>query len=176
MPKTPELIYIPHVVRWLKTKFQLKFLQKAWDPDFTEGAFIYGTSKAVCRITEIIHDNKPEQLQGLLTTSAKIKLTDDMTTKLTKTQRKIIRIKPEDIKILVPMTVCLNTDGAQKNCRVGMRVLALKWIQQSNGASRLVLVALQTEFLKDYTTGTNSDWTVSAFDILECAILTQTPS
>ncbi|KAJ8946696.1 hypothetical protein NQ318_006953 [Aromia moschata] len=167
MPKTPELIYIPHLTRWLKTKFQLRKLQKTWDPEFSEGVFIYGTTKAVCRITEIIHQNKPGELEGLLTTSAKIKLTDDMTNKLTKTQKKIIKIKPEDIKILVPTTVHLTTDGDKKNCRVGMRILALKWIQQSNGALRLVLIY--------YTDGQQSDWTISAFDVLECAILTQAP-
>lgn len=171
LPKTPDLIYIPHVLRWLKTKFRFKMLQKTWDPEFTEGSFIYGTSRAICRITEIIHDNKPEQLKGLLTTSALIKLRDDISTKLSKMQKLIIRIKPEDIKILVPVKVSLDRDGEYKKCKVAMRVLALKWIRQGNGTLRLVLVALQTEFLRDYTHGTASDWTISAFDILECTVL-----
>ncbi|CAH1164212.1 unnamed protein product [Phaedon cochleariae] len=153
LPKTPDLIYIPHVIRWLKTKFQFKYLQKTWDPEFTEGAFIYGTSKAVCRITEIIHEDKPEDLEGLLTPTTKIKLKEQMKAILTKSQKAIIKLKPEDIKILVPMNVCLKNEGLQKSCKIGMRVLALKWFQQKNGALRLVLVALQTEFLKDYKDG-----------------------
>ncbi|XP_074037026.1 uncharacterized protein [Leptinotarsa decemlineata] len=176
LPKTPDLIYIPHVIRWLKTKFQFKYLKRTWDPEFTEGAFIYGTSKAVCRITEIIHENDMAQLDGLLTDSAKMKLKQDLKTRITKAQRAIIKLKPEDIKILVPMNVCLKEEGLQRNCRVGMRVLALKWIQQKTGALRLVLVALQTEFMKEYREGGTSDWTISAFDIMECAILTQSPS
>ncbi|CAH1966856.1 unnamed protein product [Acanthoscelides obtectus] len=175
LPKTPDLIYIPHVMRWLKTKFQFKYLQKKWDPDFTEGAFIYGSTKAVCRITEIIADDKPEQLDELLTTAARIKLELDMRTRLTKGQRAIIRLKPEDIKILVPMTVSMSSDERQKDCKVLMRVLALKWIQQPNGALRLVLVALQTEFLRNYNEGASQDWTISAFDIMECAVLSQAP-
>nr|CAH7719957.1 unnamed protein product [Callosobruchus chinensis] len=173
LPKTPDLIYIPHILRWLKTKFQFKYLQKKWDPEFTEGAFIYGSTKAVCRITEIISENKPEELDDLLTTAARVKLKQDMRTRLTKAQRAIIRLKPEDIKILVPLTVSMSTDERQKDCKVSMRILALKWIQQSNGALRLVLVALQTEFLRNYDQGASHDWTISAFDILECAILSQ---
>nr|CAI5824485.1 unnamed protein product [Callosobruchus analis] len=175
LPKTPDLIYIPHLLRWLKTKFQFKYLQKKWDPEFTEGAFIYGSTKAVCRITEIISENKPEELDDLLTTAARVKLKHDMRTRLTKVQRAIIRLKPEDIKILVPMTVSLSSDARQKDCKVSMRILALKWIQQPNGVLRLVLVALQTEFLRNYNPGASQDWTISAFDILECAILSQAP-
>ncbi|KAJ8925492.1 hypothetical protein NQ315_009330 [Exocentrus adspersus] len=171
VPKTPDLIYVPHFFRWLKTKFRLKVLQKVWDPEFTEGSFIYGTSRAICRITEIIHENKPEELKGLLTTSAYIKLKDDIATKLSKAQKLIINIRPEDIKILVPMAVTLNRDGEQKHARIGMRILALKWIQQSNGALRLVLVALQTEFLRDYSRGALPDWIISSFDVLECTVL-----
>ncbi|CAH1966857.1 unnamed protein product [Acanthoscelides obtectus] len=98
-----------------------------------------------------------------------------MRTRLTKGQRAIIRLKPEDIKILVPMTVSMSSDERQKDCKVLMRVLALKWIQQPNGALRLVLVALQTEFLRNYNEGASQDWTISAFDIMECAVLSQAP-
>lgn len=175
LPKTPELIYIPHVYRWLKTKIQFKYLQKIWDPEFTEGAFIYGTSKAVCRITEIIHRNTPEDLDHLLTPSAKVKLKELMKNKLTKLQKNIIKINPEDIKILVPMTIGMKNDKNEKNVKIGMRVLALKWIQPEKGNLKLVLVALQTEFFRDYTKGALPDWTISTFDVLDCVILSQVP-
>ncbi|CAH1107607.1 unnamed protein product [Psylliodes chrysocephalus] len=176
-PKTPDLIYIPHVFRWLKTKFQLKYLQKTWDPEFTEGAFIYGTSKAVCRITEIIHNNQPEELEDLMTLSARQKLKEVMKTRLTKTQKAIIKLKPEDIKILVPITVSFKSNKAsQRDCTIAMRVLALKWIKAKTGPMRLVLVAVQTEFQREYKAKENSDWTISSFDILECVVLSTSPN
>lgn len=174
-PKTPDLIYVPHVLRWLKTKFRLKYLQRAWDPEFSEGAFIYGTTRAVCRITEIIHEDKPEKLDGLLTDSAKIKLEDDIASRLTKMQKQIIKLRPDDIKILVPIAVNLKTEGFTKLCDVSLRSLALKWYED-RGNLKLVLVALQTEFMRDYTHGTNSEWIISVFDILECAMLSESPA
>lgn len=175
LPKTPDLIYVPQIMKWLKNKFKFKLLKSSWDPEFSEGAFIYGTTRAVCKITDIINKDKPQDLENLLTFSAKIKLIDYMTTRLTKVQKEIITLKPEDIKILVPLHVALVQNGNKKNCRVAMRVLGLKWHEQSH-TLKLVLVAIQTEFLRDYTHGhKNSEWTISAFDILECGMLTQIP-
>lgn len=174
LPKTPDLIYIPHIYRWLKTKVQFKYLQKVWDPEFSEGAFIYGTSKAVCRITEIIQDNTLEELDELLTPPARTTLKNTMKTKLTKAQKSIIKIMPEDIKILVPMKIAMKNDRNEKNVKISMRVLALKWIRPDAGNFKLVLVALQTEFFRDYTKGASPDWMISAFDILDCVVLSQT--
>ncbi|KAL3288294.1 hypothetical protein HHI36_002742 [Cryptolaemus montrouzieri] len=176
IPKTPDLIYFPHVMRWLKTKLRFKYLKRTWDPTFSEGAFIYGSTHAVCRITEIINNNRMEELEGLLTAKAKIKLVEDISTKLTRTQREIIRISPRDIKILVPMSVNLKNDGLEKHCKISMRVLALKWHPQRTGFHRLVLVALQSEFMKDYLNGIDQDWNISGFDVMECTVLTEVPS
>lgn len=174
MPKTPDLIYIPHVYRWLKTKLQFKYLQKLWDPEFTEGAFIYGSSKAVCRITEIIHEDRAEELDQLVTPIARLKVKELMKTKLTKLQKSVIKIKPEDIKILVPMNIQMKNDKTEKNVKIGMRVLALKWIRSDTGNFRLVLVALQTDFFRDYMKSV-PDWTISGFEVLDCVILSQVP-
>lgn len=170
-PKTPELVYVPHLLRWLKTKLKFKYLQRKWDPDFSEGAFIYGTTTAICRITEIISKNRLEELDDLLTTSAKEKLVDDAK-RLTQLQRRIIRIKPEDIKILVPLSVNLIADGLEKKCAVDLRILALKWYEIT-GSLRLVLVALQSEFFREYSQRAPSEWTISKFDILECVMLSE---
>ncbi|XP_050299663.1 uncharacterized protein LOC126738394 [Anthonomus grandis grandis] len=176
LPKTPDLIYVPRLFKWLRNKLKFKMLQNTWDPEFSEGAFIYGTTRAVCKITDIINRDKPEELENLLTFSAKMKLVDYMTTRLNKTQKEIIALRPDDIKILVPLNVSLMKNGQYKNCRVTMRILGLKWHEHSN-MLKLVLVALQTEFLRDYSQGhTNSEWTISAFDVLECGMLTQIPS
>lgn len=45
LPKTPDLIYVPQIMKWLKNKLKFKLLKKSWDPDFTEGAFIYGSTR-----------------------------------------------------------------------------------------------------------------------------------
>lgn len=63
----------------------------------------------------------------MLTFSAKIKLIDCMTTRLTKAQKEIIALQPDDIKILVPLNIALIKEGQKKNCRVAMRILGLKW-------------------------------------------------
>lgn len=175
-PRTPDLIYFPDVLRWMKTKIKFKYLRRVWDPTFSEGAFIYGSTQAVCRITEIINSNRVVEFEGLLTSPARIKLIEDMTKKMTRTQREIIRIYPRDIKILVPMSVELKKNGLEKECKIVMRVLALKWFPQRSGYLRLVLVALQSEFSKDYTHGINQDWNISGFDVMECTVLTETPS
>lgn len=172
IPQTPELIYVPHVLRWLKTKLKFKYLQKKWDPDFSEGAFIYGTTTAICRITEIISKNKANDLDNLLTGSAKAKLIEDAK-RLNQIQRRIIRIQPDDIKILVPLSVNLISDGIEKKCSVDLRVLALKWYEIT-GSLRLVLVALQSEFFREYSQKSPPEWTISKFDILECVILNET--
>lgn len=174
MPKTPDLIYIPHIYRWLKTKLQFKYLQKIWDPDFTEGAFIYGSSKAVCKITEIIHENRAEELDELVTPTARLKVKELMKNKLTKLQKSVIKINPEDIKILVPMNIEMKNDKIEKNVKIGMRVLALKWIRSETGNFKLVLVALQSDFFRDYTKSA-PDWTISGFEVLDCVILSQVP-
>lgn len=173
--KTPDLIYVPHVLRWLKAKFRLKYLQKTWDPEFSEGAFIYGTTRAVCRITQIIHQDNPEELEGLLTESAKNKLTYDMANKITSLQKQIIQIRTEDIKILVPTNVSLKTEKARKTCEVSLRSLALKWLEDG-GHLKLVLVTLQTDFIRDYTTGASPDWIINIYDVLECALLSESTS
>ncbi|KAL1512763.1 hypothetical protein ABEB36_002295 [Hypothenemus hampei] len=173
LPKTPDLIYVPQIMKWLKNKIKFKVLKNSWDPEFSEGAFIYGITRAVCRITEIINQGKQEELENLMTFSAKIKLIDYMSTRLSKVQKEIILLKPDDIKILVPLHVALIKDGNKKNCRISLRVLGLKWHEHAH-TLKLALVALQTEFLRDYTHGhKNSEWTLSAFDILECGMLTQ---
>lgn len=171
LPQTPELIYVPHLLRWLKTKLKFKYLQKKWDPDFSEGAFIYGTTTAICRVTEIINKGKPEELQNLLTESAKEKLIEDAK-RLTQLQKKIIKIQPEDIKILVPLSVNLIADGVEKKCSVDLRILALKWYEIT-GSLRLVLVALQSEFFREYSPKSPPEWTISRFDILECVMLSE---
>ncbi|XP_066245917.1 uncharacterized protein [Euwallacea similis] len=176
LPKTPDLIYVPQIMKWLKNKFKFKLLKNTWDPEFSEGAFIYGTTRAVCKITEIISRDQPQDLENLLTFSAKLKLVNHMAIRLTEVQKGIITLQPDDIKILVPLDVALNKDGNKKNCKISMNVLGLKWHEDSN-ALKLVLVALQTEFLRDYSNGyKNSEWTISAFDVLECGILAQNTS
>ena len=173
MPKTPDLIYMPHVIRWIKSKLRFKYLKKIWDPEFSEGAFIYGSTRAVCRITEIISNGNTEELEGLMTDSAKIKLQDDINYRLTPTQRKLIVLRPEDIKILVPISVSFNKEGVGKTCKVNLRVLALKWHEVGNENYKLVLVALQTEFLRDYAKTAPREWNISGFSILECAMLSE---
>ncbi|XP_066138315.1 uncharacterized protein [Euwallacea fornicatus] len=125
----------------------------------------------ICTITEIIARDQPQELGDLLTSSAKIRLANHMATRLTEGQKGIITLQPDDIKILVPLDVALNKDGNKKQCKISLSVLGLKWHEHSN-TLKLVLVALQTEFLRDYTNGyKNSEWTISAFDVLECGIL-----
>lgn len=169
-PKTPDLIYVPHVLRWLKTKIRLMYLKKVWDPEFSEGAFIYGTTQAVCKITDIIHKDSPEELRGLLTSTARIKLTDDMSHRITPLQKKIIKLTPDDIKILIPTAVNMRSDGFTKKCNVSLRCLGLKWFEDGP-TLRLVLVTVQTEFVRDYTRGALPEWIISIFNVLECGTL-----
>lgn len=173
-PRTPELIYVPHVMRWLKTKIKFKYLKKTWDPEFSEGAFIYGSTHAICRITEIINENKFHELKNLITPSIKVKMYDQIR-KLSPNQRKMIKLKPSDIKLLVPLSVTLRSNGVEKICCVNLRLLALKWFEIPR-ALRLVLVALETEFSRDYTKGATPEWTISGFDIIECTMLDEIKS
>lgn len=173
MPKTPDLIYMPQVIRWLKSKLRFKYLQKKWDPEFSEGAFIYGSTQAVCRITEIIRTGNLEELHNLMTVSARIKLMDDVSHRLTQSQKELILLRPEDIKILVPIKVVFTKEGLEKICRVVLRVLALKWHEQRSENYKLVLVALQTEFSRNYGQDASSEWIISGFSILECSMLTE---
>lgn len=170
-PKTPELIYVPHILRWLKTKLKFKYLQNRWDPEFSEGGFIYGTTHAICKVTEIISKNTTNDLNYLLTRTAKEKLLDDIRS-LTPIQRKIIKLKPEDIKILVPLSVNITTNGVERRCSIDLRTVALRWFEMT-GFLRLVLVALQSEFYRDYTKGSAPEWTINKFDILECTLLSE---
>lgn len=173
MPKTPDLIYVPHVFRWLKSKLRFKYLKRIWDPEFSEGAFIYGSTKAVCRITEIISSGKLQDLEGLMTVSARLRLQDDITYRLNKIQRKLIMLKPDDIKILIPITVNLTSEGAGRMCRVNLRILGLKWHEVTSENYKLVLVALQSEFSRDYSEAAPPEWIISQFSILECAMLSE---
>uniref|UniRef100_A0A6P7FVA0 Uncharacterized protein LOC114331470 n=1 Tax=Diabrotica virgifera virgifera TaxID=50390 RepID=A0A6P7FVA0_DIAVI len=176
LPKTPDLIYIPRIFRWLKTKVQFKYLQRTWDPEFTEGAFIYGASKAVCTVTAIIHEDRQEELDDLLTIPARLKLKHDMKTKLTRLQKSVIKINPEDIKLFIPLNIKFQTQGLDKNCRIGMQLLALKWHKTESGPTKLILVTVKTEFLRNYRKETVPEWIINDFDILECVVLSTSPN
>uniref|UniRef100_A0A1Y1N834 Tim44-like domain-containing protein n=1 Tax=Photinus pyralis TaxID=7054 RepID=A0A1Y1N834_PHOPY len=170
--KTPDLVYIPQVFRWLRTKAKFKYLQKTWDPEFSEGAFIFGSIQAICKISEIIHTEDLERLNGLLTETARLKLVSVLNDKLTAVQKKVIKISPVDIKIMVPTEVNLKRDGERKTCEICLRSLSLKWFEGKE-STKLVLIALQTDFLRDYGQNVTPEWTVNVFDILECAVLNE---
>lgn len=168
--KTPDLIYVPQVLRWIRTKIGFRMLRKSWDPEFSEGAFIYGSTQAICRITDIISSNdEDDTLKKLVTPSLRRRLMLEMAIHLTELQRKIIRLEPDDIKLLIPLEVRLRNVQERRICFIALRALAVKWheIQKIN---RLAIIALQTEFIRDYTEPVNSEWTVNTFDILECGI------
>lgn len=172
-PKTPDLIYFPKISRWLANKVRLMLLKRFWDPDFSEGAFIYGTTRAICKITDIIHNDNPEALQDLVTMSIQINLIDEMSSRLTSLQKHIIKLEPPDIKMLILNNVKMKRDGLQRTCCIGMRVLALKWHTQTSGILNLALITLQTEFTRDYSVGVAPNWTISGFDILDCTLLAE---
>lgn len=170
IPKTPDLIYVPQFMRWMNTKMRFMYLKLAWDPEFSEGSFIYGSTRAICLITDIIHRDKPEELEGLLSPLARARLITRMNM-LTPLQRKIIKLHPVDIKIVVPIAVrFLAHEKDRKSCAVVMRSLALKWLDDGRSL-KLVLVALQTEFSRNYSEGVAPDWILTLFEILECAQL-----
>ncbi|XP_049817376.1 uncharacterized protein LOC126264277 [Aethina tumida] len=171
-PKTPDLVFVPRLFNWIANKLKLKYLQKMWDKDFTEGAFIYGTSKAVCRITEIIHCNNPKELDGLVTDNAKLKMYTIIHTKLTPKQRDIIQLKTSDIKVLIPLSVKLISSNGEKKCNIKLRVLALKWYKQVNGIMSLVLVGVESEFLRDYN-DEYPNWLISDFHVLDCTMINE---
>lgn len=108
-----------------------------------------------------------------MTVSAKIKLKEDIQYRITKQQKEIVQIKPEDVKILVPLSVVLEQTGQKKSCKIKLRTLALKWQEVSLGNYKLVLIALQTEFLRDYSNSAKPEWTISEFHILECVLLAE---
>lgn len=169
-PKLPELLYFPHVFRWLKAKYQLKYLQKVWDPEFSEGGFIYGSTHAICRVTEAISANKPQEFKDLVSQDVAKKLTNDMKRVLTENQRKAIKLTPDDIKLLVPMRVHFDNDMYKKMCRILLKTLAMKWVDVGSSL-KLALVVIEAEFLRDYSFGTNSEWCINTFNILQCSIL-----
>lgn len=171
--KLPELLYFPHIFRWLNAKYRLKYLQRMWDPDFTEGAFIYGTTHAICKITDIISRNKPEELKNLVEVRVERKLVHEMRVILSEQQKKAIRLTPDDIKLLVPLKVIFDTKDNQKRCNILLKILAMKWCQIGS-SFKLVLIVLETEFKRDYSRGLNSEWIISLFNILQCSFLNDT--
>lgn len=168
--KTPDLVYFPQILRWIRTKIGFRILRSSWDPEFSEGAFIYGSTQAICRITEVISQNDADDtLKKLVTPTLRRRLLLEMTVHLSDLQRQIIYLKPDDIKLLIPLEVKLRNIHERKICLIALRALAVKWhaIQKAN---RLAIIALQSEFIRDYTDVYNSEWTVCAFDILECGL------
>ncbi|KAK9736408.1 hypothetical protein QE152_g12507 [Popillia japonica] len=141
-----------------------------WDPDFSEGAFIYGSTHAICKITDIISRNKPNELKNLVEVRAEKKLTHEMRVILTDQQKKAIRLTPDDIKLLVPLKVLFNTDKNQKRCTILLKTLAMKWCEIGSSL-KLVLIVLETEFKRDYSKGTSSEWIISLFNVLQCSLI-----
>lgn len=168
--KTPELIYVPQIMRWIRTKIGFRLLKRTWDPDFSEGAFIYGSTQAICRISRIVADDDPEdELKKLVTPRLKRRLLLDIRIHLSDLQKQLLSLSPSDIKLLIPLEVRMRTVQERKICLIALRALAVKW-QEIQKANRLAIVALQTEFVRDYTDANNSEWTVSVYDILECGL------
>ena len=50
----PSLIYRPNIMRWFQVKYQFHLLTRNWDPNCTEGSFIFGATQAICRVTEVL--------------------------------------------------------------------------------------------------------------------------
>lgn len=174
-PKLPELLYFPHIFRWLNAKYRLKYLQKMWDPDFSEGGFIYGSTHAICKITDIISRNKPDELKNIVDLRVERKLAHEMRVILSEQQKKAMRLTPEDIKLLVPLKVIFDTNKNQKRCSILLKTLAMKWCQIGSSL-KLVLIVLETEFKRDYSKGLNSEWIVSLFNILQCSLINDSPT
>lgn len=173
-PKLPELLYFPHIFRWLNAKYRLKYLQKMWDPEFSEGAFIYGTTHAICKITDIISRNKPDELKNFVDYRVEKKLSHEMRVILSDQQKQAMKLSPEDIKLLVPMKVIFDTNKNQKRCRILLKTLAMKWCKIGSSL-KLVLIVLETEFKRDYTKTFSSEWIISLFNILQCSLISDSP-
>jgi len=169
--KFPDLLYFPHIFRWLGNKMKFKYLQNTWDPEFSEGAFIYGSTRAICRITEIINEDRPDQLKGLLTTMAEEKLKLDMEIKLSPLQKEVIKIDQDDIKLLVPMKVQLvNNKSDQKYCAVLLKSLSMKWYEDKNTV-KLALIVIETEFRRNYQEEAPAEWIISLFNVVQCMLV-----
>lgn len=173
-PKLPELLYFPHVLRWLKTKLSFKYLQKTWDPEFSEGAFIFGSTHAVCKITDIINRDALQELNSLVTPKVEEQIREELGYKLSTLQKEIIAIHPTDIKLLVPLSVKFDSAGGKKRVKILLKSLSLKWVEYSNSL-KLVLVVLETEFQRDYIKYSKSDWIISTFNVIRCSIVTTAP-
>lgn len=183
-PKLPELFYVPKITNWLKTKYRLRLLKKRYDPYFSEGAFIYGTQIALCRITEIISDRQIDDLDELVTSNVKQYIVDYlMKRKMTPLQIDMIRTRPEDIKLMVPLNVKFENydeEESKKNnretlCKILLKCLAMKWYKYNDNL-KLVLVVIESEFQRKYAYGKEYDWIVGGFDLKQCSMLTGAPS
>lgn len=149
-------------------------LQKSWDPEFSEGPFIYGTTHAICKITEIINEGKYNELNPLVNDRTAVKITDNAINRLTPLQKDMIKLNPEDIKLLVPLYVKFDTENGTKTCSILLKSLSLKWFEYAKNL-KLVLIVLETEFQRDYSKPQSSDWTISNFEVAQCAVLTNAP-
>lgn len=139
-------------------------------PFLLAGAFIYGSQRALCRITEIINEQKTDELENLVKPNVRnyIELLIQKK-KLTKLQLEMIRLKPEDIKLLIPLRVRFeraaevsgmggemgDVGGGSSRmtneilCKIFLKSLAMKWFKYQDNF-KLVLVVIESEFERKY--------------------------
>lgn len=183
-PKLPELFYIPKVTNWLKTKMKLRYLKQRFDPDFTEGAFIYGSQIALCRITEIINERQFDDLDNLVTSNVKAYVKNLIDTKkLTSLQIDMIRLRPDDIKLMVPLKVKFERTGDnypasqtsnQILCKIMLKSLSMKWYKYNDNL-KLILIVIESEFQRKFDSfGKEHDWIIGQFEVKQCSMLTGT--
>ncbi|PSN38090.1 hypothetical protein C0J52_00831 [Blattella germanica] len=101
----PRLLYMQNPLRWLTNKLDFGMLKRAWDPQFDESEFRRGTKQAVSTITKFVSSNMFANLKGLLTRPALVGLQQDVETKWSDEQRRLIALEPEDIQLAIPRKV-----------------------------------------------------------------------
>ncbi|KAL0274601.1 UNVERIFIED_CONTAM: hypothetical protein PYX00_002696 [Menopon gallinae] len=162
----PTLLYVHNPVTWLLNKLDFKMLKSAWDSNFDEKEFKRGAKQAVsvicCQLSENLWDN----LRGLITRQALIRLQRDVEVNWSDEQRRNICVQPSDIKLALPKRVHFLRISDQRFVYVDMVFVALKFKEKEPSPLKdVVFIEMVARFHRNYTTGQLPNWTVSLFKV-----------
>lgn len=158
----PTAYYYQNPFQWMKIKWQL-IKMKNYDKDFNVEEFKRGSKQALSTITNIVRDERLDDLEGLLTPLASAKLRRDMLVWNDEILRNI-GVKLSDIKLAIPTRVNIRTIQLLNTrlCDIDMWYMAMKW----KNLDDLIITDFVARFSRDITHNHyNSDWTISFFEL-----------
>lgn len=159
-----HVFFLQNPFKWLRIQSEFAKLKQEWDPQFDQGEFLEGTKQALSTVTSLLATNSFDDLKGLLSIKARIKLRKEIEKNWTDQQRNNCDLEMEEILKVVPTRVYTHSVAYEKYADIGVFFVALRQPRRSGDPS--IDVRISATFSRNYTKGQLPSWNIVQFDIV----------